>query len=130
MNEPFSSLLPSAGALGVAALVALSLTLSRGAGNPDPVATRRTAGIALLAIALQSVHFVEELLAGLDARLPELFGFAPISKAFFVKGILHPLLSLATRSYFPGVWTAPVVGVFGLLLLRRLGLHTRRLATA
>jgi hypothetical protein len=35
-------------------------------------------------------------------------------------GIAHPLLSLRTGGYFPGLVTSPVVGVSGVLLLRRL----------
>lgn len=34
--------------------------------------------------------------------------------------VAHPLLSLLTGGYFPGLLTAPLVGVAGLALLRRL----------
>ena len=34
--------------------------------------------------------------------------------------IWHPLLCLATRSYFPGLWTSPFGGVIGVILLSRL----------
>jgi hypothetical protein len=33
-------------------------------------------------------------------------------------GIAHPLFSLRTGGYFPGLFTSPVVGVAGVLLLR------------
>jgi hypothetical protein len=46
--------------------------------------------------------------------------------ACFVNGIAHPLLSMRTRSYFPGLFTAPLVGVIGFLLLRRLLMITER----
>lgn len=35
-------------------------------------------------------------------------------------GIAHPLFALRTGGYFPGLVTSPVVGVAGVLLLRRL----------
>ena len=35
-------------------------------------------------------------------------------------GLAHPLLSLRTGGYFPGLATSPLVGVAGLLLLRAL----------
>jgi len=41
-----------------------------------------------------------------------------------LNGIAHPLLSAVQAGYFPGLWTSPVVGVAGALLLRRLVLFT------
>jgi hypothetical protein len=35
-------------------------------------------------------------------------------------GVAHPLLSVATGGYFPGLFTSPVVGGIGLVLLSRL----------
>jgi hypothetical protein len=35
-------------------------------------------------------------------------------------GVAHPLLSVATGGYFPGLYTSPVVGGIGLALLSRL----------
>lgn len=40
-------------------------------------------------------------------------------------GIAHPLFSVLTGEYFPGLVTSPVVGVMGVLLLRHLLLVTR-----
>ncbi len=37
-----------------------------------------------------------------------------------VNGVLHPLLALAAGGYFPGLWSSPVSGVVGWLLVRRL----------
>jgi hypothetical protein len=42
-----------------------------------------------------------------------------------VNGIAHPLLALTQGGYFPGLWTAPLTGVAGFLLLRRLASFTR-----
>jgi hypothetical protein len=39
-------------------------------------------------------------------------------------GIAHPLFSVRTAGYFPGLLTAPFVGIVGILLLRRLLLVT------
>jgi len=41
-----------------------------------------------------------------------------------VNGIAHPALSILAWGYFPGLATSPVVGVFGVVLLRRLRLVT------
>ena len=35
-------------------------------------------------------------------------------------GIAHPILALLARGYFPGLITAPVLGIAGLILVRRL----------
>lgn len=37
-----------------------------------------------------------------------------------VNGVIHPLLALVVGGYFPGLWTSPVSGLVGWLLLRRL----------
>ncbi len=41
-----------------------------------------------------------------------------------VNGIAHPLLALAGGGYFPGLVTAPVIGVAGLIVVRRLAQAT------
>jgi hypothetical protein len=35
-------------------------------------------------------------------------------------GVAHPLLSLAVAGYFPGLWSSPLVGLLGVVLLRAL----------
>lgn len=45
-------------------------------------------------------------------------------------GLWHPLLSLATGGYFPGLFTSPVVGGIGVVLLVRLWSYTARAAPA
>ena len=44
-------------------------------------------------------------------------------------GIVHPLLSLATGGYFPGLYTSPVLGVIGVVVGSRLVVATRRTST-
>jgi len=39
--------------------------------------------------------------------------------------VAHPALSVFTQGYFPGLVTSPLVGVLGVLLLRRLHAVTR-----
>ena len=43
-----------------------------------------------------------------------------LALALVANGFFHPLLSLQQASYFSGTWTAPVAGVLGFLLVRRL----------
>jgi hypothetical protein len=40
--------------------------------------------------------------------------------ASIANGIAHPLLAVAARGYFPGLFTSPLVGVLGVLLWLRL----------
>jgi len=41
-----------------------------------------------------------------------------------VNGVAHPALSILAGGYFPGLVTSPVVGVLGIVLLRRLRVVT------
>lgn len=41
-------------------------------------------------------------------------------------GVAHPLLAVASGGYFPGLWSSPLVGIMGVLLLRTLGSFSRR----
>lgn len=34
--------------------------------------------------------------------------------------VAHPVLALVSRGYFPGLWSSPLIGLAGVLLLRRL----------
>jgi len=43
-----------------------------------------------------------------------------------VNGIAHPLLSVVSGGYFPGLVTSPFIGVVGALLARRLAKATQR----
>ncbi len=38
--------------------------------------------------------------------------------------VAHPLLALNAGGYFPGLWTSPVVGVIGVMMLGRLAGYT------
>jgi hypothetical protein len=47
-----------------------------------------------------------------------------LALALILNGIAHPLLALAAAGYFPGLATSPLVGVLGVVLLRRLARAT------
>jgi len=156
------SLLPPALALGLAALAALHLALSR-SSPPERVAARRAAALALAAaVVFQCAHFAEEAATGFNARLGGVFGLGAIPLPSFIgfnlawlaiwiasvpgvcsgnsialfaawflaiagmlNGVAHPLLAVAAGGYFPGLYTAPVVGAVCLWLWIRLRQATR-----
>ena len=47
-----------------------------------------------------------------------------LALALVLNGIAHPLLALAVDGYFPGLYTSPLVAVFGAVLLHRLARST------
>ncbi len=58
---------------------------------------------------------------GLSARVrAALFPLWFLGIAGVANGVAHPLFSLVTGGYFPGLLTSPLVGVAGVVLLRRL----------
>ena len=84
MSENLLGILPSLTGLGIAALVALLLTLTRAAGDPDRNKASSVMRLVLFAIVIQSAHFTEELLQGFHERFPELLGLPAWPVAFFV----------------------------------------------
>ena len=63
------------------------------------------------------------LRAGIRAALFPTWFFAI---AMAVNFVVHPLLALNAGGYFPGLWSCPLVGVIGVVLLGRLGNYTER----
>ena len=157
MDDELTSILPSAVALGAAALVALLLTFSRGWAEGSRAQTRGAVRLALVAVLLEAAHFAEELSTGFHERFPALFDRSPMPLPVFVlfnlawlaiwilsvwglaarnrgalfplwflalasiaNGLAHPAFSALEGRYFPGLVTAPAVGIVGVLLLRRL----------
>jgi hypothetical protein len=55
-----------------------------------------------------------------SGRRPALFAAWFLALAGMLNGVAHPLLALRSTSYFPGLWTAPVVAVAALWLWARL----------
>jgi hypothetical protein len=45
--------------------------------------------------------------------------------ASVINGIAHPLMAIAVGGYFPGLWSSPLVGILGFVLLRELVFATR-----
>jgi len=84
MSEEPQSVLPSFLILAVIAVAAACVTIARGGIRGDAVALRKTARMAVLTTILQAGHFLEEATTGLNLRLPELFGAAPLTMEFFV----------------------------------------------
>lgn len=54
-----------------------------------------------------------------------LFALWFLALAGLINGVAHPILALAADGYFPGLWTAPLVGAAGLFLLVALGRNLR-----
>jgi Protein of unknown function with HXXEE motif len=64
---------------------------------------------------------------GLAARRrAALFPLWFLGIACIANGVAHPALSVLAGGYFPGLVTSPLVGVLGVLLLRRLARITHR----
>jgi len=114
MNE-LASILPSAVVLGIFAVVALFLTLSRGWAQEDKRHIRRAVHIAAVAVVLQGAHFAEELLTGLHERLPELFGLDPMPLGFFVWFNVAWIVIWSASVW--GLWTRHRVALFPLWFL-------------
>jgi hypothetical protein len=56
----------------------------------------------------------------LARRRAALFPLWFLAIACVANGVAHPALALRTGEYFPGLFTSPVVGIAGVLLLKRL----------
>ena len=147
------------GTLGLAILLAVSamLTISRARLVADAAAHAHLSRLIALAIAVQAVHFLEELGTGFYVRFPAALGLGSWSATFFVafnlawiaiwilsafgvrrgvaaalapiwflalamilNAVAHPVLALRAAGYFPGLFTAPIAGIAGLVLAHRL----------
>lgn len=84
MHDALRTILPAVAALGVAALIALFLTVTRKLGEASSPQLRRAVQVTAAAIFFQAAHFSEELLTGFYKRFPALFGLAPMPFRFFV----------------------------------------------
>ncbi len=62
------------------------------------------------------------LRSGVRAALVPTWFFAI---AMTANGVGHPLMALYSGGYFPGLWSSPVVGVLGVMLLGRLAGYTQ-----
>ena len=95
------SILPSIFILGLAALAAMLLVRSH-PSPPENVAERHAAARALVfAVAVQGIHFAEEVATGFHERFPALFGLPAMPLSIFV------VFNLA----WLGIWVASVPGL-------------------
>ena len=81
---------------------------------PVPMESFVTINLVALAIWVISVFALAQ---GASVAL---FPLWFLSVACVANAVLHPALSLASGGYFPGLFTSPIVGGAGVLLLRRL----------
>lgn len=84
MSEELRSILLGTGGLGVAAVIAVFLTVLRGGVDAGAAGLRAALRLVAFTILLQAAHFAEELATGFHRRYPELLGLAPWSLRFFV----------------------------------------------
>ncbi len=115
------NVLPSMFVLGLAAVAALFLVLSRGS-PPENVPERVAAARALaVAVAVQSVHFAEEAATGFHERLGALLGLPGIPLSVFVIFNLTwlviwvasvPGLRSGRTAAFFAAWFLAIAGMF------------------
>ena len=85
MNDDLRSVLLGTGALWIAAVAAILLTLSRPIPSPpDPRQLRAVVIAMTVAIGIQLLHFGEEWMTCFHERWPPLLGLTPWSDRFFV----------------------------------------------
>jgi hypothetical protein len=63
------------------------------------------------------------VLAAFGLRIGLVAALVPVwflALALLLNGVAHPLMALREGAYFPGLYTSPLVGVIGVLLLRGL----------
>jgi len=84
MSDRIESILIGTAGLSFAAFVSLYLAIARSGAASEPEARDRFVRLLLVAITVESVHFVEELTTGFHHRFPEFLGLADWPTAFFV----------------------------------------------
>jgi hypothetical protein len=156
------SLIPSIAALGLVALAALLLSLTRKSSDHRATECIDASRVLAITTAVQAVHFAEELATDFHIRFPALFGLEPMPLSFFVafnllwilawvtsvpllragrpiaffaawflalagmlNGIAHPLMAAVSGGYFPGLVSAPFIGIASVLLWQRLRRATK-----
>ena len=113
------SVLPSVAILGLVAIVAALLAQRR--VLPVDAAKERISASKVLGIAtaIQSAHFVEELVTGFHARFPALVGLDPMPLSFFVSFnlvwiaiwvISIPFLRLGRKPALFAAWFLAIAG--------------------
>lgn len=115
-----SSIIPSIAILGLVALVALRLALSRPSRAEYSTERNIASRVLGLATAVQSAHFAEEWATGFHVRFPALLGLEPMPLSFFVVFNLTwitiwiasiPLLQSGRRLGFFAAWFLAIAGM-------------------
>jgi hypothetical protein len=78
------SLLPTAVFLGLAALAAARLAVTRASPPGWTDRRRKAARVLAVAVCAQGAHFLEETFTEFHVRFPQLFGAPPMSRSFFL----------------------------------------------
>lgn len=164
-DEARSILLGTSPVMAVFATAAI-LTVRRTFSDPRRRPVENALSVGLVALSVQTVHFLEEYLFEFNVHYPDLLGLAAWPARFFVtfnglltciwaialvglqyrvrfalwplwglgvalaaNAVAHTALSFVARGYFPGLFTVPLVGVAGILLLRELTNITQNTST-
>lgn len=101
MSEELRSIVLGTLGLSVAAAVAAVLTFTRAPISAARAAIESLRRVLVMTVALQSLHFLEELATGFHQRFPQWLGLAPWSATFFV----------AFNLFWIAVWVAGVPGI-------------------
>jgi hypothetical protein len=101
MQNAILSILPSLFVLGLAALAALHLALNRRPPAENGAGRLAASRALMLALGVQSIHFMEEAATDFPGRLGALLGVPPMPFSFF---IVFNLIWI-------GIWVASVPGV-------------------
>jgi hypothetical protein len=120
MPDTLRSVLLGTSGLGVGAIAALVLSLSRGHLYASAPRLRRTVRFAACTVVLQAAHFAEELATSFHVRFPALLGLSPWPAAFFISFNLFwlavwalsiPGLAARRRAALFPLWFLAIAGV-------------------
>ncbi len=84
MSDRIESVFIGTAGLALAAFVALYLAIARSAAASEPAARDRLVRLVALAIAVEALHFVEELTTGFQRQFPHFLGLTDWTTGFFV----------------------------------------------
>ena len=84
MTDTLRSVLLGTSGLSIALAAALLLTLCRPLLRPDPAARGRVIRLLALGIAVQGLHFAEELITKFYVEFPQFLGLSTWTSEFFV----------------------------------------------
>ena len=113
------SLLPSIIVLGIVALVAIRLAVTRRLDSGTSAERHTVAILFAIATAIQAIHFIEEAATGFHERFPALLGLPPMPFSVFVAFNLVwiiiwivsvPGVRIAHKGAFFAAWFLAIAG--------------------